>query len=254
MQQVQQGIPVQRIIEKLDESLSRNDYTSAEKLLSYWLSEAEECGDASGKLTILNEQIGLYRKTAQEAKCLSAIDAAMKQTKSLKPENAVTLGTTYINAATGFRAFGRTAEAAEFYEKAKGIYESHLQPDDGRLAALYNNMAVTLGAQGRYSEAEAFFAKALAILPRQKNGKCEAAVTYLNLADLAYARLGPEYSEIQIREYLEKAEILLDSADIPRDGYYAFTCEKCAPVFGYYGYFLTERKLVQAAKEIYERA
>ena len=28
--------------------------------------------------------------------------------------------------------------------------------------------------------------------------------------------------------------------NLKKDGYYAFVCEKCAPVFGHYGYFLTE--------------
>ena len=55
-------IPTRRILEKLDEHLGRNDYLSAEQLLRYWLSEADNKKDLRGKLTVLNEQIGLYRK------------------------------------------------------------------------------------------------------------------------------------------------------------------------------------------------
>ena len=51
-----------------------------------------------------------------------------------------------------------------------------------------------------------------------------------------------------------KAEKLLYTESLPRDGYYAFVCEKCAPVFAYYGYFLTEQELHRRAGEIYERA
>ena len=34
-------IPISRVLEKLDEHLGRNDYSSAEKHLLYWLGEAE---------------------------------------------------------------------------------------------------------------------------------------------------------------------------------------------------------------------
>ena len=39
----------------------------------------------------------------------------------------------------------------------------------------------------------------------------------------------------------------------PDPGYYAFVCEKCAPAFSYYGYFLAAQELERRAKEIYER-
>ena len=53
---------------------------------------------------------------------------------------------------------------------------------------------------------------------------------------------------------LEAAERLLDDPALPRDGYYAFVCEKCAPTFDYYGYFLVADDLNERARAIYERA
>ena len=41
---------------------------------------------------------------------------------------------------------------------------------------------------------------------------------------------------------------------MPKDGYYAFVCEKCADTFAYYGYFGYSEELMQRAKKIYERA
>ena len=41
---------------------------------------------------------------------------------------------------------------------------------------------------------------------------------------------------------------------IPRDGYYAFVCEKCAPAFDYYGYFADAEEAAKKAESIYERA
>ena len=52
---------------------------------------------------------------------------------------------------------------------------------------------------------------------------------------------------------LNKAIKILDEHK-NKDGYYAFVCEKCASVFGYYGYFAYENELKMRAREIYERS
>ena len=247
-------VPTGRIIEKLDQYLGRNDYSAAERHLLYWLEEAETGNDMRGKLTIVNEQIGLYRKIGKEAECFRAIETALSLTGLLEMENTVTLGTTLVNAATGYKAFGKPDAALPLYQKAQDIYESTLKPDDARLGELYNNMALALCELGKYREAEDFYNKAMSIMSKQEHGEAEMAITYLNLADLVAAQFGTEDSEEQITAYLEKAEKLLDTETLPRNGYYAFVCEKCAPTFGYYGFFLTEQRLKEQAREIYERS
>ena len=97
-----------------------------------------------GKLTVLNEQIGLYRKMNREPEGLQAIKEALALADTLQMENTVTLGTTLINAATGYKAFGMAETALPLYQKAKEIYEAVLSPTDTRLGGLYNNMAVTV--------------------------------------------------------------------------------------------------------------
>ena len=247
-------IPTRRILEKLDEYLSRNDYLSAEQLLSYWSKEADDKNDMVGKLTVLNEQIGLYRKMNREPEGLQAIKEALALADTLQMENTVTLGTTLINAATGYKAFGMAETALPLYQKAKEIYEAVLSPTDTRLGGLYNNMAVTVMELGGYREAEELFGRAIKIMSEQEQGEADMAMTYCNLADLVAAEVGTVEGEKQIGAYLRKAEQLLDTDTLPRDGYYAFVCEKCAPTFGYYGYFLTEQKLSTQAREIYERS
>ena len=76
---------------------------------------------------------------------------------------------------------------------------------------------------------------------------------YNNMADAAAAEKGPEEGEGQIGTYLDLAAKLLQTENAPRDGYYAFVCEKCAPAFEYYGYFLDAERLKKEAEEIYER-
>lgn len=246
-------IPCSRVIEKLDEHLGRNDYSAAERHLTYWLEEANAGNDMRGKLTVLNEQIGLYRKLKKEPEGIRAISAALALANQLGLEKTVTFGTTLINAATGYRSFGKAEKALPLYQNAQAIYESALTPDDSRLGGLYNNMALTLTDLEAYQKAEELFGKALSIMEKQEHGEAEMAITYLNLADLVSAEFGLEAGEKRIESYLQRAEELLNTESLPKDGYYAFVCEKCAPVFGYYGHFLTEQELTQRAREIYER-
>ena len=247
-------IPVGRVMEKLDFYLGRNDYDASEKHLKYWLSEADAGYDMRGKLTVLNEQIGLYRKTGKESECLRAVSDALSLAHSMGMEKSAAYGTTLINAATGYKAFGKAADALPLYRKAREIYESSLAPDDRRLGGLYNNMALTLAELGMYREAEDCFHKAISVMEKQENGELESAITCLNLADLVVAESGFEAGEKEMEEYLKKAEELLNTESLPRDGYYAFVCEKCAPVFGYYGYFSVEKELNLRAGEINDRA
>ena len=248
------SIPIGRVIEKFVFFLVQNDYSAAERHLGYWLSEANTCHDMHGKLTVLNEQIGLFRKTGKEAECLAAITDALTLADSLHMEQSVTYGTTLINAATGYKAFGKAADALPLYRKAQTIYESLLDPDDGRFGGLYNNMALTLTELKAFSEAESLFYKAIKVMQKQENGALEVAITRLNIADLIATRSGLEDGAKEIEKQLLEAEKLLDTEALPRDGYYAFVCEKCAPVFGYYGFFMTEQELNRRAREIHERS
>lgn len=102
---------------------------------------------------------------------------------------------------------------------------------------------------GEYAEAETLYGYALSILEAQTYASADEAVTFLNMADLVNAGDGAEAGESLIQEYLTEAEELLESEMLPRDGYYAFVCEKCAPVFGYYGRFLTNENF----NELYGR-
>lgn len=246
-------IPIGRVIGKLDEFLSRNDYESAIRLLKYWYDEAVSVGDSRGKLTVLNEQVGLYRKTGKEKECLSAIDEVLTLCKNDEFAGTVTVGTTYLNCATGYCAFKQFEKALPLYENAALIYEEKLNGNDAKLGGLYNNFGICLMSLKKFSEAEILFDKALKIMSGVENGQAEEAVTYCNMADLVCAEKGIEDGEEKINAYLEKAMSLLNTETLPKDGNYAFVCEKCAGTFGYYGYFLYERELSKRAREIYER-
>ena len=215
--------------------------------------EAEDGRDRHGMLTVENELMGLYRKTNRREKALESVKKALSLIDELNLGIAVVAGTTLTNAATVYKAFAMPEESIKLFEKAKAIYEKELSPDDSRLGGLYNNLGLTLTDLKRFDEAEEYYNKAMNVMSQNKNGELEVAITYLNLCDLYEAKLGSEQSEKIIDEYIEKAYELLNRDYLPKNGYYAFVCEKCAPTFGYFGRFLYQKELSDRARDIYER-
>lgn len=239
-----------RILRKLDEHLNKNDYESAERHLRYWLSEAEASGDFKTELLIENELMGLYRKLGKKAEALGCTEKAMKRIDELNAGYQVGSATTYLNCATVYKAFGMSEGALPLFEKAREIYESKLEANDGRLGGLYNNMALSLSDLSRFSEAKELFDKAIEIM--NSNGALlEVAITLLNLATMTENELGLENACEMIEDYLSKARALLDNWEI-KNGYYAFVCDKCASVYGYYGHFAYENELNERVRRIYE--
>ncbi len=247
-------IAIKRIIDKLDEHLNRNDYQSAEKHLNYWLSEAVAIGDDLGRLALINERMGLYRKLGRKDEALADAAAGMALLDLLHMQDKDSAGTTYLNAATVYKAFGMADEALPLYEKTLTIYQETLSTVDSLFGGLYNNMALALVDLGQFERANDYYAKALNIMQHAENGELEQAITYLNMADALVAQYGQLESEPSISHYIDKAEALLETPGLPRNGYYAFVAEKCAPTFRYYGYFLYANQLEERARRIYEGA
>jgi len=247
-------VPQQRIREKLDAYMARQDYAGAERHLLYWLEEANLGGDRRGELMVRNELIGHYRKTGEKEKALSQIGAALALLPALDFEGTVSAGTTYVNAATALNAFGENQRAMGLFERARAVYEQGSGVSPELLGGLYNNMGLCCASLSRYAEAHALYDLAMAQMAQAENGELEQAVTCLNRANAVEAQWGLEQGESQIFALLDRAQALLDTPGIPRDGYYAFVCEKCAPTFAYYGYFLAARELEERAETIYAGA
>ena len=248
-----QPLPVRRIMEKLDSYMARADFTGAEQHLRYWLAEARATGDRRGELTVRNEMIGFYRKTGAESNAMESGEAALALLKELEDEESISAGTTFVNFGTACNAFGRNSQALSLFNRAKTIYEAHPGTPPELQGGLYNNMGLALHALGRPVEALDLFGRALEAMKKVPHGELEQAITLLNMADAVETRDGLEQGEGEIFALLDRAAVLLDNPDLPRDSYYAFVCDKCAPVFSYYGYFLEAQKLQKAVREIHER-
>ena len=247
-------VPQQRIMEKVDEYMSRRDYAGVERHLLYWLEEAKLGHDLRGELMIRNELIGHYRKTSERDKAFPQAEAALQLLDALGFEGTITAGTTCVNAATAYQAFSEHEKALAVFERARKNYEAIPKVAPELLGGLYNNMALTLVSMKRFSEANALCEKAIETMAKVPHGALEQAITYLNMANAAEEEKGLLDAAEAIDAYLQKAQELLDTPDIPRDGYYAFVCEKCAPTFEYYGWFSAANELNARARAWYERA
>lgn len=245
-------IPLRRVLFKLDEYFSRGDTDGALAHLTYWLAEAETAADERGTLAVLNELVGLSRKRGEEDPAIAYGQRALRLSETIFSDT-VTHATTLINVATAYKAFDRAEDAMPLYDTALALYEKHLPKTDDRWGGLYNNRGLALMDLHRFREAEESFMAALGIMKQVADGEPEQAITWCNLADLAVAAMGEEAAEARVTECLNTARNLLNTEGLRRDGNYAYVCEKCATVFGYYGYFADEKTFGDRAREIYER-
>ena len=253
-QQTIHPVDLRRCLGRLDEYLSRNDTAAAERHLNYWKQEALAGNDLRGLLTIENERMGLYRKLGKQEAAKEAVQSALSLVDRTGLQDTVTAATTWLNVGTVYKSFRQSETALPWYEQARTIYERELDRDDPRLAGLYNNLALVLVDLRRFAEARDLYGKALTIVEKAENGAPDAAITELNLANLAEAEGGLLEAEAEIEAHLDRAKALLDRPDLPQDGYYAFVCDKCAPTFGYYGRFADAQELKERSEAIYARA
>ncbi|MCR5694763.1 MAG: tetratricopeptide repeat protein [Clostridia bacterium] len=245
------SVPQQRIIEKNDEYLAKKDYAGAERHLLYWLEEARLGNDKRGMLVIANELIGHYRKCGEKEKALANADLALSLIDELDLGDSMSAGTTYVNAATACNAFGENERSIVLFKKAEQAFKQLENVSSTLLGGLYNNMGLCCKALRRYGDALEAYAKADEYMSKVEFGELERAITCLNVADVVAADKGEVDGEPEIFELLDKAYDYLTKTAAPRDGYYAFVCEKCAPVFGHYGFFLASEYLEGEAERIY---
>lgn len=235
-------INMTRVRDRLDELEAAGNTDAAVRLLDYWLAEARSFKDHLGEILVESEFVGLLRKMGQGERAISHGTTALKLIDEYGLNGTVTDGTIRINLATAYTAFGQPKKAMEIFEEAGKIYEARLSPDDGKLAGLYNNMGLCATALGHYDEGRKLFKAAFDISASRPEGKGEAAITCLNIADLASAEADSLDDEASLESAAEETEALVDKAwellnspDLPQDEYTRYIYEKCAPVFEHYG-------------------
>ncbi len=245
-------VPQQRIIQKMDEYMSRRDYAGAERHLLYWLEEAKLGNDLRGQLMLRNELVGHYRKTGNKEKAFENGEEALRLLDVLGFEGTISSGTACVNYATALNAFGENEKSIGLFEKARQIYESSANTRLDLLGGLYNNMALTCMALKQYERAHHFYDLAMETMKKVPGGELEQAITCLNRANLVEAEMGLEAGEHRIFDLLDTAyDLLKQPHPDAENGYTAFVFEKCAPTFSYYGYFMAADELKKEAERLY---
>lgn len=242
---------IRQVIEGFDALLARDAKAEAGKYLEKWLEKFEERGDWASQITILNEMMGFYRNTREREKGLESVEKGIALIGEHKLSDTVSGGTTYVNAATTMKAFGKAKEAMPYYEQAFRAYGQSLAPEDYRFGGLFNNMALAYEDLGENEKAEVYYTKAMEIMERLRPGSIlEIAVTWVNLAVL-YEKQGQDE---KVDVCLERAIAGFHSKEVAHDSYYAFNCRKCAETFGHFGYFRIKKELSGEADRIYGEA
>ncbi len=265
-------IPIGRIIDKVDALFDKNDYAEAGRLLTYWKDEAISLKDKRGELAMESELIGYYRKQNNPEKGLASIHRALTLAEELGQSELASGATIFINCATAYKAFDMVREALPLFFRAEQIYKKILSPDDERFGGLYNNMALALVDLHKFEEAEAAYHSALSVMEKAPRGEAECAITYINLAHMYEEYNNLKHSSMcaendishihtdetctiydKIQKCMKKAYSLLQSENLPRNGYYAFVLEKCAPSFQYFGNTKAYEQMIKEAQKIYAR-
>ncbi len=240
-------VPVERVMEKVDACYEVNDLDGALRILNFWVEESIAGGDIRGRISLFNELMGVYRKLGMHDRAKQSALEAVTLLEKAHLCDSITAGNVYLNCATVIKAAGDASGAVPYYDKAEQLYKKYLPENAKEFAGLYNNSATAYAELGQVDRAETLYSKAIQIMLSYQDGRLDAAISYANLAHLY------ENDEEKASLYLEKVREILDAEDIKKDGYFAFVCEKCAPSFDYFGYFLDALKYRELSKELYER-
>lgn len=243
-------IPVKRVIEKADGFYAVNDMDGAKRHLTFWLSEAVALNDESGELSVIDELLGLYRKTGEKENALKTVERALFLADKTGLTSTISGATVMLNAATTLKAFGQAEKALPLYEKTLNIYTEKLDKRDPLFAGFYNNYALALTDLERFDDAENCYLSALDILKNAEDRLPDRAITYVNLAHLYETRGNAE----RITDCLFAAFDLLNSEKNEKNGYFAYVLSKCAPSFLHFGYKKIYNDMTALSKEIYERS
>lgn len=243
-------IEVSRFLERLDRCFARKDLQEAGRCISHWEAEARSAGDDRGLLTVLNEAVGLYRRTGQRRKGLQAAEECLLLLERTGQGDTLSGAVILTNAATNFCRFGECSRALPLYARAEAIYRRSGRTGAYEFAALLNNRAAALEELKRYDEAEKDWLDAIGILEEEGHHDADIAVSLVMLAHLAWDR--DDAAQDRVESLLDRAWEYLNSSRQVRDADYAWALQKCVPSFEYFRRPDEARALREVAQEIYD--
>jgi CHAT domain-containing protein/Tfp pilus assembly protein PilF len=119
-----------------------------------------DISNTKNNLALIFEAIGDYQRAEVY------LGQAVENKINFQGANHYDLAVFYINKANLCLREKDDRQALEHCEKARGILEEHVEPDNPELAVLYNTMALIYQNQERYGAAEKSFKKSMEIYER----------------------------------------------------------------------------------------
>ena len=240
---------INEIIARLDAFFSREDLAGAKELLYTSLAQARAAGDKKLCASLYNEIMGFERQYGSLKAAVSAAQAALSLLEETGLSVSFPAAMMPLNAATVCKRAGDNETAAKLYMRAEELFNRFYPAGAAEFAGLYNNMASLYLDTGDYPKAEYYYDRAMGILNR--TGKTsDLAVTWFNKA-LLYNRSDPFSGKTE--RCVDVGLRVLDIPEGERDGYYYYSCRKCAGAAAELGFFAAERELTERADAFYER-
>lgn len=175
---------IQQILEEIDVLYSQQKIEEVEALLVEKIQELKELKEIYPEISFMNELLGIYREKGDRDKGLALcadVLGVFEENNLAKDEN---YGTTLLNVATAYRAFGEYEKSGESYRGCLAIYEGTLDKNDYRYASLYNNMSLLSAEMENYQESVEYLKKSLGILDFHENMEVPRATANTSLAQI----------------------------------------------------------------------
>lgn len=174
-------------LNELDSCYARGALQEADAFLARSIAEAEAESDSAAVLSLLNEQMGLYRVTGRQEQAVALSERALALVEKLGLTDSGFHATVLLNRATALGVAGRLEEALETYRRAETIYDA-AGAASFAYASLLNNMSNIQSALGQLDEAEACLRKSRRLLSEDADTAAELATNAVNLAVLCIRR------------------------------------------------------------------
>ena len=207
---------IQTILEGLDELFRTHQITKVEAYLLQHIEQAEQEGNISNQITLLNETIGFYRDSCEYEKSISTAQKTMEVLERAGLKGSIPYATSLQNIANALRAAGALDASMQYYNHVFHLYENQLPPNDIRYASLSNNMSLLYQEMNDYENACICLEKALSIVVQHEAAIMEVATTHTNLA-MSLLKLG----NVEVAmEHLEQAFSIFEK-DEEKDYHYS---------------------------------
>lgn len=234
---------IQKIMDHADWLFDNGKSEDAARYLEEQRLLAETEGDWGTELSVLNELMGYYRSKSIFDKSVRYRERAMEILKQAGIEQSVAAATTYLNAATLYRAMGDPARAMEIYQQAEAIYRDHGIMGN-LLAGLYNNMCVASLDLEKPELAVWYGEKSVEAIQGEKDSEVAQGIIYSNLAGY-FLKCQPERLQ-EAENYLNQS-VELFRKYCPDDAHF------CS-VLAMQAYVLTRKDDIEGAIRVYRQA